>query len=278
MRPFMQGLRRLALVLAGVLVAGTVANAQVVAFENVNVLPMDHERVLQNQTVIVRDGKIAEMGPAASVKVPQGATRIAAKGKFLMPGIAEMHGHLPGGPQSLEDPAFVEQVLFLYIANGVTTVRGMLGTPENLKHRDEINAGRLLGPKLYVAGPPLDGRSVASADDARRVVREQKNAGYDHLKIIGGMSRPNYDVVAQTAKQLKIDFAGHVPAEVGAIHAMEAGQKSIDHMDGYLEFLGSGVESIDENKIPALVSAAVKSGVWTVPTMAVWDHFFSNES
>jgi Amidohydrolase family len=249
--------------------------AQLVAFEHANVIPMDRERVLENQTVVVRDGKIADMGPAARMKVPQGATRIEAKGKYLIPGLTEMHGHLPGGPQSIGE---AEQVLFLYVSNGVTTVRGMLGTPENLRQRDEINAGRLLGPRLFVAGPPFNGQTASTVEEARREVREQKQAGYDHLKILGGMRPEVYDAIAETAKQGNISFVGHVPPEVGAFHSMEAGQKSIDHMDGYLETLGPGIDSIDESKIPALVSAAVKSGVWTVPTMAVWDNFYSNET
>ncbi|MGE0405498.1 MAG: hypothetical protein AB7O65_04290 [Candidatus Korobacteraceae bacterium] len=130
----------IAITILGILVAGP-ASAQVVAFEHANVIPMDRERVLQNQTVIVRDGKIAEMGPAASVKVPQGATRIAASDKYLIPGIVEMHGHLPGGPESLRSLEFVEQVLFLYVANGVTTVRGMLGTEAPRGDRSRASAG-----------------------------------------------------------------------------------------------------------------------------------------
>src|SRR5229473_3064813 len=97
---------------------------QTVVFENVNVIPMDRQRVLERQTVIVRDGRIAEIGPARKVKAPDGALRVDGSGRYLMPGLAEMHGHLP--PPNTPREA-VENLLFLYLANGVTTVRGMLG-------------------------------------------------------------------------------------------------------------------------------------------------------
>src|SRR6185295_14036645 len=117
---------------------------QAVAFVGVNVVPMDRERIIENQTVIVRDGRIAEIGSADKVKAPAGALVIQAKGKYLMPGLAEMHGHLP-------HPNLGEQVansfLLLFVANGVTTVRGMFGFPNHPALREKINSSELLGPK-----------------------------------------------------------------------------------------------------------------------------------
>ena len=106
------------------------ADNRVVVFENVNVVPMDRERVLERQTVIVRDGRIAQITPAGTVKAPEGALRVAGDGKYLMPGLAEMHGHLPGRGAPSE---VVESWFVLYVANGVTTVRGMIGGPVNLE-------------------------------------------------------------------------------------------------------------------------------------------------
>jgi imidazolonepropionase-like amidohydrolase len=168
-------------VVAAMTIAGP-AWSQVVAIENVTVVPMDRNRVIENQTVVIRDGRIAEMGPAGRVKAPDGATRVEAKGKYLMPGLAEMHGHLPS-PDSPRE--FVEHILYLYVANGVTTVRGMLGNPEALKHRDDVAAGRLLGPRLYVAGPGFSGGAAKTVEIGERMVRDQKAAGYDLLKIQG---------------------------------------------------------------------------------------------
>src|SRR5688500_5426309 len=97
-----------------------------VALENVNLIPMTSERVLQRHTVLVRGDRIVEVGPAASIKVPDGTMRIDGRGKWLIPGLAEMHGHVPPPTAPAE---LVETVLFLYVSNGVTTVRGMLGAP-----------------------------------------------------------------------------------------------------------------------------------------------------
>src|SRR5712692_6640602 len=181
---------------------------QTVVFENVNVIPMDRERVLERQTVIVRDGRIAEIGPARKVKAPDGALRVGGTGKYLMPGLAEMHGHLPPPNTSREA---VENLLFLYLANGVTTVRGMLGNAGHLELRREIAEGKLLGPTLYVAGTALSGQSAPSVEAAQKMVREQKAAGFNHLKIQEGLKPEVYDAIVSAAREVGISFVGHVP-------------------------------------------------------------------
>jgi imidazolonepropionase-like amidohydrolase len=252
------------------------APGQTVAFENVNVIPMDRERVIEGQTVIVSDGKIAQIGPAASVKAPAGATRIDSSGKYLMPGLAEMHGHLTA--QYLP-PEAAQDLLFLYLANGVTTVRAMLGNPEAIKTRDAVASGEILGPKLYVAGPPFNSRTVPTVEAAGKEVREQKAMGYDLLKILGGMEPEVYETVARTAHELKIDFAGHVPPQVGVRGALKAGQRSIDHLDNYiasLELTPSTPRQEEDRRIAELVKLTVEAGVWNVPTMYLWDVSFHN--
>ena len=124
----------------------------VVAIVDVTVIPMDRERRLPGQTVVVRGDRIVELGPAASVKVPEGATRVEGKGKFLIPGLAEMHAHIPGGQAS---DSTVERTLFMYLAGGLTTVRGMLGHPRHLELRARAARGELL------SSDHLRGRSVA---------------------------------------------------------------------------------------------------------------------
>ena len=116
-----------------------------VAFINVNVIPMDSQRVLQGQTVIVRGDRIVQIGPAKQVKVPNNALKVDGTGKYLMPGLAEMHGHIPP-PQAPKE--YVDSILFLYVANGITTVRGMLGAPNQLELRDKANRGEILSPTL----------------------------------------------------------------------------------------------------------------------------------
>jgi imidazolonepropionase-like amidohydrolase len=242
--------------------------APITAFVNVNVVPMDRERVIEKQTVIVRDGRIAEIGPADKIKAPDGATRIDGAGKYLMPGLAEMHGHIP--PPNAPK-AYTEAVLLLYVANGVTTVRGMLGAPNQLELRDRANRGEIVSPTLYLAGPSFNDRSVNSPEQAVSMVRQQKQEGWDLLKVHPGPTRDEYDAMAKTAQEVGIRFAGHVPADVGLIHALEMGQETIDHVDGYIEYLNGDAGPVDEAKLADVVRRTKAAGAWIVPTMALWE-------
>ncbi len=266
---------------------------EVTAFVDVNVIPMDRERVLEGQTVIVRDGRIAEIGPTAQVRVPGGAVRIEGRGRYLMPGLAEMHAHIPP-PQAAEQfgERYVDNVLFLYLANGITTIRGMLGHPQHLVLRERAARGELLSPRIYTSGPSFNGNSAPTPEVAERMVREQREAGYDFLKIHPGLTRPVYDRMAATANQVGIRFAGHVPQEVGLQRALEARQATIDHLDGYVEALAEGkvptgtptgffglnwAPYADESRIPALVRQTREAGVWNVPTQSLIEHLASPE-
>src|SRR5687767_9842484 len=133
------------------------AGKQVTVFVNVNVIPMDRERVLKDQTVVVRDGRIAEIGAADRIKVPAGALRVDGRGGFLIPGLFDMHTHLFSDGKFPDSLAGDE--LKIMLANGVTTIRLMIGTPEHLKMRAQVAKGELLGPTMYVASPELAGRS-----------------------------------------------------------------------------------------------------------------------
>jgi imidazolonepropionase-like amidohydrolase len=256
------------LILAMVTISSTRAADPVVAFVNVNVVPMDRDRVVAGQTVVVRDGRIAAVGPSASTTVPAGAVRVDGQGKYLMPGLAEMHGHVPPPNQPAQ---YIEDVLFLYFANGVTTVRGMQGAPGQLELRDRVNKGELVGPTLYLAGPSFNGNAVKTPEQAVQMVREQKSQGWDLLKVQGGLSVATYDAMARTAKEVGIPFAGHVPADVGLLHAIEMGQQTYDHIDGFIEYLGGAKGPVDEVKLREIVRRVREQGAWIVPTMAVWE-------
>lgn len=235
-----------------------------IAFTNVNVVPMDADRVLRSQTVIVQGDRIRDMGPSARISVPSGATVIDGSGKYLMPGLAEMHGHMPGG--DLE-----ETVMFLYVANGVTTVRGMLGQDFHLELRRKAQAGEIIAPTLYMAGPSFNGNSVSSPKQAAEMVRRQKEQGWDLLKIHPGLTVPEYDAMASTAAEVGIRFGGHVPADVGLRHAIEMGQETFDHLDGFIEYLDAFDRPIDQAKLDELVALVKATGAWVVPTMVLWD-------
>lgn len=253
------------LIAACVVASVSSLNAQTVAFVDVNVVPMDEERVVEGQTVIVRDGHIVRIGATSEVQVPNDATRIDGQGRFLMPGLAEMHGHLPLPRQNLPD-RWPEDVLFLYVANGVTTVRGMQGQPLHLEMRDKLERGELLGPRIYVASPQYGGRSATSVGDAERLVREHKSAGFDLLKIQEGLRADVYNAIAKTANDVGIPFGGHVPNDVGFFNALDAGQITIDHLDNAYDAVGGDLSRISE-----VVNALVQHGAWVVPTEVLWE-------
>lgn len=251
----------------------------VFAFTDVTVVPMDEERVIEGQTVIVRDGRIEAIGPG--LEVPNDAVTIDGRGRFLMPGLAEMHAHVP--PQA-HDPQLIEDTLFLYVANGVTFARSMLGASHHLALRERD----IVSPRLYLSGPSLNGTSVPTPVAAREMVAEQKRAGYDFLKIHPGLDRIRYDAIVAAADEHDITFGGHVPAAVGLERALAAGQATIDHLDEFFPALlrdGSslvGAQSmffgwnfageVDESKIEPLATRVRDAGVWVVPTEALMQH------
>ena len=261
------------------------AQPAVLAFVGVTVLPMQSEAVLANHTVVVRDRKIVSVEPAGKARIPAGAAQVDGTGKFLMPGLAEMHAHIPAG--NAPDSA-VERTLFLYAANGITTIRGMLGDPRHLTYRSRVVNGDIVGPRIFTAGPSFNGNTAPTKEAAVAAVIEQKKMGYDLLKIHPGVPRDAFDALAAKADELKIPFAGHVPAAVGLQRAIEAKYRSIDHLDGYIEALSSKPETsqffginlmsdVDEAKLPALVKATAAAGVWQVPTQILMDNLISDE-
>lgn len=276
-------------VLAGGICAGIAsspgAQSVTTAFVGVSALPMDKEAVLADQTVIVRDGKIETITPSAKAQIPAGAVRIDGKGKFLMPGLAEMHAHIPGGQAP---DSGVERTLFLYVASGITTIRGMLGDPRHLTYRDRAARGEIVSPLIYTSGPSFNAKTASTKEMAVEAVIAQKKAGYDLLKIHPGVPRDVFDALAAKADELKIPFAGHVPAAVGLMRALEAKCASIDHLDGYVEgltkdpsqvsqFFGTNLMGqVDESKFPALIAASKAAMVWQVPTQVLLDNLLND--
>jgi imidazolonepropionase-like amidohydrolase len=254
-------------------------NNKTIAFLNVNVVPMDAERVLENQTVVVRDGRIAEIGAANKVKIPKDAVQIDGRGKFLMPGLADMHAHLQTGAGTLDDAA--GQQLQLFLMNGVTTVRNI------------INRGELVAPTIFTAGAPMIVNRISTPEAAIKDVTEQKNAGYDLIKVHEGLSPEIYAAIVETANKVAIPFAGHVTATVGLERALKARQTSIEHLDGYIQFviaddspakptgsqvqIGEVLNYVDEKKIPLAIKATKDANVWNCPTLALFQIIVSPE-
>lgn len=261
--------------------------AESTVFINVNVIPMTSEMVLAARTVIVTDGKITAIGEVENTPVPENAVVVDGTDRFLMPGLSEMHGHVPSlGSDGLK------RILQLYVVNGITIVRGMLGQPSHLEMRSALLKGEMLGPRLYTSGPSFNGRSVTSPERAIAMVEQQHAAGYDFLKIHPGLTREEFDAMAATANRVGIRFAGHVPEDVGIERALEAGIATIDHLDGYMEallrphddpsgglsgFFGVFIaDQADETKIAEIVAATVEAGTWNVPTDSLFRHATSS--
>ena len=273
--------------LIAVLAAAAPAFAAPAAIINVNVLPMTAETVIPGQTVVVDSGVVIAIGAVDAVPIPAGAAVVDGTDRYLMPGLAEMHAHVPGvGTDALE------RVLTLFAANGVTTMRGMLGRPGHLQLRQDLLDGKVFGPRLITSGPSMNGNSVEGPEDARRKVEAQHAAGYDFVKIHPGLTRQEFRVIAETANELGMPFAGHVTAAAGLEGVLASGMATIDHLDGYLEAMmpadtdrsgGYGgffgvllADQVVADRIDELARATAAAGVWNVPTQSLFEHRVSS--
>ena len=273
--------------LAGLLAMAAAAPAApppATAITDVHLVPMDTDRVEEGMTVLVRDGRIAAIGPRRVLPLPDDVEIIPGDGGYLLPGLAEMHAHIPGRSQGEQ---WLDDVLLLYLANGITTARGMLGEPSHLALRDAIARYEKLGPRIYTSGPSLNGNSVDGQADAARQVREQAAAGYDFVKLHPGLTRDEFDAIANAATEAGIPFAGHVSVDVGLERALAAGQASIDHLDGYIDalvppgtplpesrgFFASALTDLaDRDRIEPVAVATREAGVWVVPTETLMEN------
>lgn len=267
-------------------------SAEEIAFVNVNVLPMTGDQVLKNQTVIIKNGKITQIGDTKKVKPSRNALKINGKGKYLMPGLAEMHAHIPVAQNN--DDSNVRETLFLYLSNGVTTIRGMLGNPYHLELREQAAKGEVLSPRIFTSSPSLNGNSVPTAEEARTKVTQYQQDGYDFLKIHPGIQLDVFEELAKTAREVGITFSGHVPVDVGVRRAIDFGYASIDHIDGYVEGLVPASANVDPNAgglfgfdftnhvdvslIPELVRKTKENDIWIVPTQSLLERWTSPKS
>lgn len=169
----------------------------------------------------------------------------------------------------------------------------MLGHPKHLELRSKLQQGEILGPRLYTTGPSFNGISVTSPEAGAEMVRKQKAAGYDYLKLHPGLTRAKFDAIAAAAKEVNIPFVGHVSFGVGVWRAIDAGYSSIDHLDGFIEGLVPGIETMNEQQaglfamfiadeadttqIPKLMRGLKEKNVWVVPTQSLAERWFAPE-
>jgi imidazolonepropionase-like amidohydrolase len=256
------------------------------AIVNANIVHAERNAVEYAQTILVTGTTIVATGPVVELAVPPDAAVIDANGAYILPGLADMHAHVP---LRQKNQIYTNDLLFLWVANGVTTIRGMNGEPSHLELRERIHRGEVIGPRLITAGPPFIGTKLKDPDQAGARVMQQRDAGYDFIKVHMGITRPIYDAVASASRTQQIPFAGHVAEDVGLTHALASGQATIDHLDGYWPALvRDDVESdgidygllgrplspfIDEKNFEVVARATRDAGVWNVPTLSMAQKF-----
>ena len=265
------------------------ADRVTLAIEDVSVIPMDGERVLAGVTVLIGDGRVLAVQPSAEADVPGGTVRVDGRGRFLIPGLNDMHVHFGE-----------EWALGRFLATGVTGVRILSGGPHTLDFRDRVRRGELAGPDIHTAGVIIEGLPppgfaavidtagrliVRDSLDGVRAVRAQHSAGYDFIKVYNNVPAAAYRGIVAEARGLGVPVAGHVPFEVGLEGVLAAGQPSIEHLRGYIWHLvpedaqaqpGPDLRSRtlawahgDPSRIEALAERTREAGSWNVPTLSV---------
>jgi len=188
------------------------------AFKHVHLVPMTEEKIIGNQTVVVKGGRIRQIGPVDEIEIPPKARVIDGQGAYLMPGLADMHVHLRADwPLSQLD---------MYLANGVTTIRDLDGREFMLQWRDEVRAGRRSGPAIYAAAPIIYGYEKNAPD-----LVAERESGYDCIKLYSYFSNEDYQKALQIAKKHKLYTVGHIPFAVGLDGIISAGMDEIAHVE-----------------------------------------------
>jgi tetratricopeptide (TPR) repeat protein len=249
------------------------------AITGVNVLPMDENRVLQNQTVIVINGTVEVIGDSASTIVPAEIRIIEGNGQYLMPGLADLHVHI------LHEDDFVN-----YLAWGVTTVMHLGGSgisgSDVLRHRNEIAAGKTLGPNIYTTNrifdgdPRLNGASIelTDPDTAREEVRKLKADGFDFIKIYNNLAQPEFEATVDEAQKAGLSVIGHIPRKFDTLIALSGGQNAIAHTEELFFSYFEGPRSTDDHmsdtyepdmaRLEPLIDVMVTNDVAVMPDLA----------
>ncbi|MEZ4588212.1 MAG: hypothetical protein R2909_17680 [Gemmatimonadales bacterium] len=285
------------LVVPTVLPGQAVAPGGEYAIEHVAVIPMTSDTVLPDRTVLVRDGRVAAICPAAERCAPKGAARIDGRGKYLIPALADMHNHFGGFAFDGRDESRVRmlsQNLRQYLMFGVMAVRDPAGSARTLETRDAIARGELAGPRIFASSGVMDGsptlfpgpRSFASPHAAAEFVRRTAADGYDLVKVYSTLSLDVFDAVMETAREVGLTVAAHVPIPVPLEHALARGLRSIEHLTGYdvacaapevtmrpvATDIYQGWAWCSPEKVQALAALTARHEVWNVPTLALWDN------
>lgn len=235
------------------------------AFNHVTVIDVKGAQPKPDMTVIIRGNRITTIGRSATTPIPKNARVINATGKFLIPGLWDMHVHL--GDEEFDRSSYLR----LFVANGVTGIRIMDGEPEYHLWRKEIERGMQLGPRMVIASRvigfgDLSNLSVAST---REEVRKAKQEGADFIKAHDNVLRQSYFALIDEAKRANLPVAGHVPTSITAKDASEAGQKSVEHSTGLDE------AKSDHHKANELIAVFKRNQTWLCPTLIMRSNYAS---
>lgn len=257
------------------------------AFVHVNVIDATGSPVQPDMTVVVEGQQITQVVKGSPI--PKDARVIDARGKYMIPGLWDMHVHEIFGDWVPKN----EQITpLLFVANGITGVRDMGGDLDALKQwRADTASGKMIGPRMVISGPMLDGPvpefpssvQIKNAADGRKAVDDLVKAGADFIKFQSLIPRDGYFSAVDEAKKLGIVFVGHVPDAVRAVEASNAGQKSIEHLTGVFEGCstvedelmkqprgpgrGRFLSTYDPARAKSLIALFVKNQTWQVPTL-----------
>jgi imidazolonepropionase-like amidohydrolase len=226
----------------------------VLVFTHVNVIDMTGAPLRKDMTVVIRGERIVALGKTGRTRVPRSAEVIDANGKFLIPGLWDMHAHL--GTDEFDRKGH----LALFIANGVTGIRIMDGDPVHHQWRQEVTTGALIGPRMVIASAII-GQSPIEVADARAAVLQAKREHADFVKVHEALSREAYFAIIDEARKQKLTVAGHVPLALTAVEVATAGQKSIEH------FTGLDQAKSQENFALALAVVLRRYHTWLCPTL-----------
>lgn len=242
----------------------------VTAFVGVNVIPMDRDTTLMNQTVVVRDGRIESIRPSATARVPSGVRQVDGTGKWLIPGLADAHVHLVYLMNGKHNPLLLRE----FVAGGVTTVINLLGLPEHLELRAKVARGEVFGPTIFTSGFYVGQPFTRSASQVDSVVKSQRAAGFDMVKLHGNIDADAYQTLAAATIRDSIPLVGHLPRNLGLTTALDAGQKMIAHAEEFLYgWFGMKSATTREQFITLVDTAAMltaKAGTWVTPSLRVF--------
>lgn len=255
--------------------------SDILAVTHASVIPMDRERVLPDHTVLIRDGRVAALGPSSEIDSPAASEVVDAGGRYLLPGLVDVHVHLRARSE-----------LAIYLRYGVTTVVNMRGSPDHVRLRRQIEQGDVVSPRLYTTGPLLDGdppirpgdgtRVVATPEAAAEVVQEHVVQGYDLVKVYNHLRPDVLKSVVKEAHTGELGVVGHLPRRPerrqGLEAALEAGLDMIAHAEEvFFTHFGGAPDSVltagtyvrpTEAELREAARLIADAGIWVTPNLS----------